>query len=95
MSILPNNGSPAAAPRYLQHSPLLKRIAPAARRKTYWFGDRITHADIAVACTMRHLADSHPDIAARQVTPALDAHCAKMEAMPVFQEIFQAFIPPA
>jgi glutathione S-transferase len=60
----------------------------------HWFGDRITHADIAVACTMRHLQDSHPGIAASN-KPALDAHCAKMEAMPVFKEIFQAFIPPA
>ncbi len=67
----------------------------AGREDDYWFGDRITHADIAVACTMRHLGDSHPNIAAGANTPALKAHCKKMEAMPVFREIFQAFIPPA
>jgi glutathione S-transferase len=67
-----------------------------ARRDTeHWFGERITHADIAVACTIRHLGDSHPDILARTNIPALKAHCDKMEAMPVFKEISQAFIPPA
>jgi glutathione S-transferase len=67
----------------------------SGRFEEFWFGDRMTHADIAVACTMQHLTASHPDIAAAKVTPALDAHCAKMEAMPVFKEIFQPFIPPA
>lgn len=65
------------------------------RAGEYWFGDSITHADIAVACAMQHLAVSHPDIEAARVTPALDAHCARMEAMPVFKEIYQPFIPPA
>ena len=65
------------------------------RTDDYWFGDRITHADIAVACAMRHLGASHPDIAASATTPALDTHCAKMEAMSVFKEIYQPFIPPA
>jgi glutathione S-transferase len=65
------------------------------RAGDYWFGDSITHADIAVACAMQHLAASHPDIASAKVTPALDAHCTKMEAMPVFKEIYQPFIPPA
>ncbi len=67
----------------------------AKRKDDYWFGDRLTHADIAVACTMQHLAASHPDIAAGANIPALKAHCEKMEAMPVFKQIFQAFIPPA
>ncbi len=67
----------------------------ALRDTDYWFGDRITHADIAVACTMRHLGESHPDILVSTPTHALNAHCAKMEAMPVFKEIFQPFIPPA
>ena len=70
--------------------------ADRAKRDTeYWFGDRITHADIAVACTMRHLNDSHPDMIESVSTPALVAHCTKMEAMPIFKEISQAFIAPA
>ena len=69
--------------------------ARAKRTDDYWFGDRLTHADIAVACAIQHLGASHPDIADSAKAPALDAHCAKMEAMPVFKEIFQPFIPPA
>lgn len=67
----------------------------AGRMSKYWFGEQITHADIAVACTMRHLGDSHPDITTKAIFPALKTHCAHMEAMPVFQEISQVFIPPA
>jgi glutathione S-transferase len=67
----------------------------ANRDDDYWFGDRLTHADIAVACALQHLGASHPDIAAGANIPALKAHCEKMEAMPVFREIFQVFIPPA
>jgi glutathione S-transferase len=67
----------------------------ARRAGPYWFGDRITHADIAAACALQHLAVSHPDLAESAATPALDAHCAMMEAMPVFKEIYQPFIPPA
>ncbi|MGL4490616.1 MAG: glutathione S-transferase family protein [Rhizobiaceae bacterium] len=67
----------------------------ARREDDFWFGDRITHADIAVACTMQHLAASHPDILVTTPAHALNAHCAKMEAMPVFKEIYQAFIPPS
>ena len=67
----------------------------ARRTGEFWFGERLTHADIAVACTLRHLGDSHPDIAAEMNTPHLKAHCERMEAMPVFKQVFQEFIPPA
>jgi len=67
----------------------------AGRKTPYWLGDSLTHADIAVACTMRHLKDSHPDLWAEAAIPALAAHCEKLEAMPEFQEISQVFIPPA
>jgi glutathione S-transferase len=74
---------------------LEKQCAKRDKEDEYWFGDRITHADIAVACTLRHLSDSHPEIYAAAKIPTLRAHCEKMEALPVFKEIFQAFIPPA
>jgi glutathione S-transferase len=66
-----------------------------ARTTPFWFGETITHADIAVACTWRHLGDSHPGILSGANIPGLRAHCAMLEAMPVFQEISQVFIPPA
>jgi len=67
----------------------------AKRRTDYWFGERIGHADVAVACALRHAGDSHPGLISLADYPALDAHCAKLEAMPVFREISQPFIAPA
>ncbi|HEV7255655.1 MAG TPA: glutathione S-transferase family protein [Mesorhizobium sp.] len=68
----------------------------ASRKENpFWFGDRITHADIAVACALRHAVDSHPGLIPMADFPALSAHCATLEAMPVFGEISQPFIPPA
>ncbi|MEH6721007.1 MAG: glutathione S-transferase family protein [Aurantimonas endophytica] len=66
----------------------------AGRDGPFWFGDRIGHADIAVAASIRHMADSHPELAGLEDYPALAAHCAAMEALPVFRQISQPFIPP-
>ena len=67
----------------------------AGRKTAYWFGEAIGHADIAVTCALRHVGDSHPGMIDAKSYPSLTAHAARMEAMPVFQEISQAFIPPA
>ena len=67
----------------------------AGRDGPYWFGAGIGHADIAVAASLRHMRDSHPDLADLGACPALAAHCEALEAMPVFREISQPFIPPA
>lgn len=67
----------------------------ATRASDYWFGDRLGHADIAVACVLRHMNDAHPGLVSMKGHPALKAHCERLEAMPVFQTISQAFIPPA
>lgn len=66
----------------------------AARPETFWFG-RITHADIAVACAWRHVSEAHPGLIDPAAYPALAAHAAAMEALPVFREISQPFIAPA
>jgi glutathione S-transferase len=67
----------------------------AERGDGWWFGADLTHADIAVACGLRHLRDSLPDMFDATRYPALAAHCARAEALPVFQEISQPFIAPA
>ena len=67
----------------------------ARRRTAYWFGESFSHADIAVACMWRHMNEAHPDLFEGAPYPALAAHAAAMEALPVFQEISQPFIPPA
>ena len=60
----------------------------------YWFGDHIGHADIAVAAALRFIAEAHPGMIAMAEFPALSAHAARLEALPVFRKIAQPFIPP-
>ncbi len=67
----------------------------ASRHSSYWFGESIGHADIAVAVALRHLNDSHPGLIDMTAYPALSAHAARLEAMPVFQTVSQPFIPPS
>ena len=67
----------------------------AQRPGPYWFGDNISHADIAVACALRFTREAHPGLFDASRTPALAAHAARCEALPVFQEIAQPVIPPS
>ena len=67
----------------------------AGRPGAYWFGDRIGHADIAVACVLRFIAEAHPGLVPMADHPALAAHAAKCEALAAFKAIQQPFIPPA
>ncbi|HTN97079.1 MAG TPA: glutathione S-transferase family protein [Nordella sp.] len=66
----------------------------APRTTDYWHGDRIGHADIAVAVALRFLNEAHPGLAPMDDHPALQAHAERLEALPVFREVAQAFIPP-
>jgi len=67
----------------------------AGRAGAYWFGDRIGHADIAVAAALRFIAEAHPVVVSLADYPALAAHAARLEALPAFQQIQQPFIAPA
>jgi glutathione S-transferase len=67
----------------------------AGRSSDYWFGDRIGHADIAVAMPLRFIPEAHPGVVAMTDYPALSAHAKRCEALPAFQAIAQEFIPPA
>ena len=67
----------------------------SGRKSDYWFGDRIGHADIAVAAALRFIGDAHAGLVAMAQFPALAAHAARLEALPVFRTISQPFIPPA
>lgn len=66
----------------------------AGRSSAYWFGETLGHADIAVAAVLRALSEAHPGLIEIADYPALAAHAARLEAMPVFQTIMQPFIPP-
>ena len=60
----------------------------------YWFGGSMGHADIAIAVALRFIAEVHPGIVAMTDIPALAAHAARLEALPVFKAIAQPFIAP-
>jgi glutathione S-transferase len=67
----------------------------AAVATPYWFGTRIGHADIMVACALRFTGEGHPALFNAARHPALTAHAARCEALPVFQEIVQPLSPPS
>jgi glutathione S-transferase len=69
--------------------------ARAAIASPYWFGEKIGHADIAVACVLRFTGEAHPQLFDAVNYPALGAHAARCEALPVFAEIVQPLIPPS
>ena len=59
----------------------------------FWFGERIGHADIMVACALRFTGEAHPALFDARY-PTLKAHAARCEALPLFQEIVQPLAPP-
>ncbi len=66
----------------------------AAVKTPYWFGERIGHSDIAVACVLRFTTEAHPHLYNATRYPALSAHAARCEALPPFKEIVQPLAPP-
>jgi glutathione S-transferase len=66
----------------------------AAVKTPYWFGEKIGHADIAVACVLRFTGEAHPALFDARY-PALKAHSAACEALPPFKEIVQPLAPPS
>lgn len=67
----------------------------AGRTSPCWFGDRLTHADIAAAVALRFIREAHPGLLGDRDMPALASHAAALEALPVFARIAQPFVPPA
>jgi len=67
----------------------------AAIASPYWFGERVGHADIAVACVLRFTGEAHPQLLDAARYPALTAHAGRCEALPPFREIVQPLAPPS
>jgi glutathione S-transferase len=71
----------------------LERACAARAGHDWLVGDRMTHADIAVACYTTHLREALPlDLAP---WPALRAHVDRCEALPVFRAHYIPFDAPA
>jgi glutathione S-transferase len=64
----------------------------AERTRSYFFGDALTHADIAVACIVRFVSEAHPGVFDAQRWPKLAAHAARCEALEPFRAIQQPFV---
>jgi glutathione S-transferase len=71
---------------------MLEAEAPPAG---HWFGDRLSHADIAVTAALTHAIAAHPDLLRLADHPRLAALHGRCEAMEVFRRHSQPFIPPA
>src|ERR1700682_1492511 len=67
----------------------------AAIATPFWFGERIGHVDIAVACVLRFTGEAPRALLDEARYPALTAHAARCEALPPFQEIVQPLAPPS
>ncbi|MGC4093553.1 MAG: glutathione S-transferase family protein [Polyangiaceae bacterium] len=65
--------------------------AERARAPGDWFGPRLGHADIAVACMWRFLHEVHPGAFDPAQSPHLLEHAERCEALPVFASIVQPF----
>jgi glutathione S-transferase len=61
----------------------------ATATEPFWFG-ALSHADVAVACALRFVREAHPGVLEARSRPALEGHCARCEAMPLFQSAVQA-----
>jgi len=73
------------------------KVLEAERAKVatpYWLGDRIGHADIAVACVVRFTREAHPQLFDAARYPALARHSERCEALAEFTEIVQPLAPP-
>ena len=60
-----------------------------------FFGPALGHADVALACAIRFATEALPGVVDMAAHPALHAHCAGLEANPVFQTISQPVTAPA
>jgi glutathione S-transferase len=67
----------------------------SARVGETWFGGRMTLADVAVTCTIRHLREAHPQRWDEARYPSLAKHGAHFESRDVYKDISQPFVAPA
>jgi len=66
----------------------------AARSGPYWFG-ALSHADIAVTCAWRFVAEVHGGVIGLSDYPHLQGLTAGLEVTAAFQACYQPFQPPA
>ncbi|MEI9942272.1 MAG: glutathione S-transferase family protein [Pseudomonadota bacterium] len=60
----------------------------ARSHSPYWFGETLSHADIALACGYRFTCEAHPGLVARERFPSLTAQADHCEALPEFKAAY-------
>lgn len=65
-----------------------------SRRTPFWFGDRLSHADVAVTCAVRFLKEAHPSVFSLGKWPHLVEQARRCEDMDVFKTVVQTFSAP-
>jgi len=50
----------------------------AVRKSAFWFGDKIGHADIAVACVIRFTREAHPGVVRRETLASTGDACGAL-----------------
>jgi len=60
----------------------------APRTSAHWFGEALSHADIALACGYRFTCEAHPGLIARERFPSLAAQADRCEALPEFRAVY-------
>jgi glutathione S-transferase len=63
-----------------------------AHHSEYWFSSSISHADIALACSLRFVVDAHVSLLDLARYPALCALLERCEARPEFRLIYQPIV---
>jgi glutathione S-transferase len=59
-----------------------------ARKSSYWFGETLSHADIALACSYRFTSEAHPGLITPDRLPNLSEHADRCEALPEFKAAY-------
>ena len=60
----------------------------AVRSTPFWFGDTLSHADIALSCAYRFSSEAHPGLIDPNALPNLTAQANRCEALPEFQRVY-------
>ena len=91
--VIHERGTPAWVARcHAQIGGVLDMLeADRSPRPDWWFGPKLGHADIAVACVLRFVREAHPDVFDPVGWPGLARHAEACEALPVFASVAQPF----
>jgi len=60
----------------------------AQRSSSFWFGDTLSHADIAISCSYRFTREAHPDLLEPAQLPAITALADHCETLPEFAAVY-------